>query len=91
MRMLKISLVVLLLALQIKLWFGDTGVYQQKKTHQKIKELLLTNEQLAETNQRIELDINALKQKREAVEAKARTELGMIRDGEHFFHFKDKI
>ena len=89
MRMLKVGLIALLLALQFKLWFGDTGIYEQKQTQNQIQKLLASNEKLAEENRQIGSEIDNLKQKHEAIEAKARTELGMIREGERFFHFKN--
>lgn len=90
MRMLKFGLIALLLALQFKLWFGDTGIYEQKRTQNQIQDLLASNEQLAAENQHINSEIDAIKQTHEAIEAKARTELGMIREGERFFHYKEK-
>jgi len=88
MRMLKFGLIALLLALQFKLWFGDTGIYEQRQTQNQIQSLLSDNEQLARENQRIGAEIDALKEKQEAIEAKARSELGMVREGERFFHYK---
>ena len=89
MRMLKVGLIVLLLALQFKLWFGDTGIYEQRRTENQIQDLLVSNEQLAAENKRIGDQIEAIKQNQEAIEAKARAELGMIREGERFFHYKE--
>jgi len=88
MRMLKVGLIVLLLALQFKLWFGETGIYEQRKTQKRIQDLLATNEKLTDENLHIQSEIDSLKEKQEAIEAKARTELGMIREGERFFHYK---
>ncbi|WP_367606638.1 septum formation initiator family protein [Legionella sp. W05-934-2] len=88
MKMLKVSLVVLLLALQFKLWFGDTGIFEQRHTQRLMQELLTSNEKLADENQHIASEVDAIKQNQEAVEGRARSELGMVREGERFFQFK---
>jgi len=81
------SLIVLLLLLQYRLWVGDGSVYaffqlreEARATH---KELL----QLRSRNQALEAEVADLKSGLDAIEEKARTELGMIDEDETFYQF----
>lgn len=75
----------LLMFLQIKLWFGDGSlneVYRLKKT---IAEQKKTNDELLERNQALEGEVKDLKQGLDAIEERARSELGMVKENETFY------
>lgn len=85
MRWLLVLLIGLLMFLQIKLWFGDGSlneVYRLKKT---IAEQKKTNDELLERNQALEGEVKDLKQGLDAIEERARSELGMVKENETFY------
>lgn len=85
MRWLLVLLVGLLMFLQVKLWFGDGSlneVYRLKKT---IAEQKKTNDEALERNQALEGEVKDLKQGLDAIEERARSELGMVKENETFY------
>jgi cell division protein FtsB len=75
----------LLLLLQYQLWLGHGSardVWRLKKT---VAAQLRENEVLHQRNDALEAEVKDLKSGLEAVEERARRELGMIRDGEVFY------
>jgi len=78
-------LIVLLLILQYKLWFGDGNMREVWQLQAAIEEQKKENEKLRERNAALEAEVKDLKQGLEAVEERARSELGMIKKGETFY------
>lgn len=75
------------LLLQKKLWYGD-GSYMQLRVLQ--KEVLLEQERIEKLkfrNLTLEAEVQDLKYHMEALEERARVDLGMIRQGETFYQF----
>ena len=89
MRTLLICLVVILLALQYKLWMGDGSVSSWLNTEHKRELQIQTNKQMAERNQALLDDITELKSGDQALEEHARFELGMIKSGEVYYQYAD--
>lgn len=79
------ALVILLVLLQVKLWFGEGSVMDVWQLEDAIAKQQTTNEQLKERNQALIAEVNDLKQGLEAIEERARSELGMIKKGETFY------
>ena len=78
-------LIVLLLILQYKLWFGDGNMREVWQLQSAIEEQKKENEKLRERNAALEAEVQDLKQGLEAIEERARSELGMIKKGETFY------
>ena len=78
-------LVLMLILLQWRLWVGDGGVQELTQLEQKLAAQKAENESLQQRNQMLESEILDLKNGLEAVEERARSDLGMIRDGETFY------
>ena len=78
-------LVVLLLALQYRLWFSVDGYREVRALERAIAEQQSEITRLGERNAALEAEVRDLKEGLEAVEERARTELGMIREGETFY------
>ncbi|WP_440995592.1 cell division protein FtsB [Arhodomonas sp. SL1] len=78
-------LVVLLAGLQWRLWFGDGGVTEVMRLERAAEAQRAENERLEARNAALEADVDDLKSGLEAVEERARRELGMVREGETFF------
>ncbi|HHJ15297.1 MAG TPA: cell division protein FtsB [Gammaproteobacteria bacterium] len=85
MRWLIWLLVVLLVLLQYRLWVGDGSLAEVWDLYQQVELQRAENGRLRERNQALEAEVKDLKQGLEAIEERAREELGMIRDGETFY------
>ena len=85
MRILIVVLLILLLSLQYKLWFGDGGLIKVWRLNETVEQQQVENEKLKERNQALEAEVRDLKQGLEAIEERARSELGMIREDETYY------
>jgi len=84
-RWLTLVLIALLFGLQYKLWVGDGSLAEVWQLRQSLAEQRKENAQLAERNAALEAEVKDLKQGLDAVEERARAELGMIKDDEVFY------
>jgi len=84
MRALLVVLLLLLAALQLKMWFGEGGYRDVQRLAQRVEEQARENEMLARRNRELQAEVEDLRQGLEAVEERARSELGLIREGEEF-------
>jgi cell division protein FtsB len=75
----------ILIGLQYPLWLGDGGVLALWKIKQEIAVQKLENAGLKERNLALEAEVRDLKEGYEALEERARAELGMLRRGETFY------
>ncbi|MEW7980700.1 MAG: cell division protein FtsB [gamma proteobacterium symbiont of Phacoides pectinatus] len=85
MRLLIATLVLLLLVLQYRLWVGEGSLAE---VHLLKREIAAQQDELAtlrERNRALEAEVLDLKQGLQAIEERARSELGMIREGEIFY------
>jgi cell division protein FtsB len=78
-------LLLVLVLLQWRLWVGDGGVQELTQLEQELAAQKAENEALQQRNQMLESEILDLKNGVEAVEERARSDLGMIREGETFY------
>lgn len=78
-------LMCLLLLLQYTLWFGNGGLFRLWQLNTKVEEQKVENELLTERNRALEAEVIDLKQGLEAIEERARSDLGMIKKDETFF------
>ena len=86
-RLLRIEeqLAPLLALVQFRLWGGDESLAEVWRLHQAIDRQSSENALLQSRNQRLEAEVRDLKTGLEAVEERARLELGMIRKDEIYF------
>lgn len=77
--------VAVFLLLQFRYWFGDSGVATQTNLEQTIAVQQARGRLLVERNTLLKAEVLALRDGRGAVEARARSQLGMIMEGETFF------
>ena len=80
-----IILIVFFLMIQFDIWFKDDGFYRVKELEQMIDSQVEENERLKLRNKQLEREIEELKSGPESIEEKARTDLGMIKEGEEFY------
>jgi len=85
MRALAIIVGVLLLAVQVPLWFGKGGWMRVAELEAQLAAQREINAGLLARNAQVAAEIASLREGREAVEERARRELQMVREGEIFF------
>ncbi|HRP96592.1 MAG TPA: cell division protein FtsB [Rhodocyclaceae bacterium] len=90
MRWPVIILVVLVVALQYPLWFGKGGWLRVWEVDAQLRAQRATNRQLEQRNAALEAEVGDLKSGNEAIEERARFDLGLTRPGEIFVHTPDE-
>lgn len=75
----------ILIGLQYPLWLGDGGALALWKLRREIAAQQSENGKLRERNLALEAEVRDLKEGYEALEERARAELGMVRRGETFY------
>ncbi len=78
-------LIGLLVLLQYRLWFGDGGVITIIHLKHQVAAQQAINKALDERNQVLIAEVNDLKSGHQAIEERARGELGMIKKDETFY------
>ena len=84
MRCFSAILIALLVALQYPLWLGKGGWLKVWDIERQIQQLKTDNRMLGIRNAGLDAEVRDLKQGYDAVEERARFELGMIRQNEVF-------
>ena len=84
-RWLVIILAALFVVLQYKLWFAHDGLPQVRKLQNEISKQLKENEALRERNEALMADVYDLRSGKEAVDERAREDLGMVKKDETYY------
>jgi cell division protein FtsB len=79
------ALGLVLAALQYRLWFADGGVIDSRRLRQAVDQQAGDNTQLQQRNAVLDAEVADLRSGGAAIEAHARSELGMVRKGETFY------
>lgn len=79
-------LLILLVVLQYDLWVGKGSIHEVRQLESAIQLQSGENQRLQERNDTLRAEVQDLKIGLEAIEERARTELGMIQANEIFFH-----
>ena len=82
-------LALIFLTLQYQLWLGADSVRVLKLLDVEVEAQRSVNEELVDRNRLLEIEVLDLKNGFEAVEERARSELGMIGEGETFYLIVD--
>ncbi len=93
MKITAIVLGILLVILQIDLWIGEGSLASMWQLKSEIAKQKTQNKRLLERNQILEAevyDLKDLKSGMQAIEERARNELGMIKEGETFYQIVDE-
>ena len=85
MRVLTLTLAALIVLIQYPLWLGKGSWLRVWEVDQQIRAQRDTNRQLQARNSALEAEVRDLKVGLDAIEERARSELGMIRQDEIFF------
>ena len=89
MKLVFVILLTLLIALQINIWIKKDGYKQMKEIENLIALQTIENENMAIRNNRLKEEIKDLKNGQDAIEEKARIDIGMIKEGEEFYLIND--
>jgi cell division protein FtsB len=84
-KLLTLALVTLIALLQYPLWLGKGSWLRVWEVDQQLRVQRETNQKLQSRNAVLDADVRDLKQGLEAIEERARSELGMVKRDEIFF------
>lgn len=85
LRWIAILLIVLLIILQLKLWVGDGGMREVDWLRNQVHAQKVENSKFEQRNKALSAEVEDLKQGKQAIESRARAELGLIKPGEVFY------
>ena len=85
MKILTILFLLLLVLLQYRLWIGNGSLTEVHHLNNTKNKLVLENDKLKERNQSLAAEVLDLKQGQEAIEERARSEMGMVKLDETFY------
>jgi cell division protein FtsB len=89
LRWLLLSLLVVLGALQYRLWFAEGSLAEQHRLELQVEEQTLINRELQARNSVLDREVLELQSGNNGVEQRAREQLGLIREGETFYQVVD--
>lgn len=87
MRALLAILIILVIGLQYRLWFGDGSIQEVSRLREQAKASRAELLRLNGRNQTLAAEVADLKRGLDAIEERARADLGMIGEGETFYQF----
>jgi cell division protein FtsB len=85
MKWLAAALLLVLAAIQYRIWISDDGVRELRQLRQAVESQRAENERLSERNRQLAAEVRDLKQGYAALEERARSDLGMISRDETFY------
>jgi cell division protein FtsB len=88
-RAVTLILATLLLLLQYPLWIGKGSWLKVWDLNRQLEEQKMTNQKTQFRNAKLDAEVRDLKQGSDAIEERARSELGMIRSEEVFYQILD--
>jgi cell division protein FtsB len=90
MRAFTALLLIVFSLLQYRLWFGKNSVPDYLALQEEVTRQQVVNSKLQQRNKLLYADTDDLKLGTEAIEERARNELGMIKENETFFRLIPK-
>jgi len=85
MRVVTLILFLLLVLLQVKLWLGEGGFREVARLETRVENQRQQNEELLQRNAELQAEVDDLRERLDAVEERARNELGLIKPDEQFY------
>ncbi|MCC5856428.1 MAG: cell division protein FtsB [Idiomarina sp.] len=85
MRLIALCMLGIVILLQYRIWFGQYGAGDLRQLRQEVARQSDSNQALQQRNQLLYADIEDLRSAQEAVEERARNELGLVKSDETFF------
>lgn len=90
LRWIALILLLILIGLQFKLWSSHGGMSEVTSLRVAVQKQSDENDKLVQRNQALAADVEDLKHGEQAVEARARAELGLVKPGETFYQVVEK-
>lgn len=87
MKRLVIFLVLLLILLQYKLWFGEGNLGEVYRLRHEIEAQRAENSRLKDRNAALQAQVKDLKSGTAAIDELARSRMGMIRKGDTYYQY----
>ena len=84
------SLLLLFVLLQYAIWAGKNNILDLFALNSMLTELTEQNQSLRKRNDRLHAEVIDIKSRLSAIEAHARSELGLVKPGETFFQIIEK-
>ena len=85
LRWIALVLLVILIALQVHLWTGPGGMREFWRLQQRVSDQKTENAKAKARNETLSAEVEDLKHGDEAIEERARAELGLLKPGETFY------
>ncbi|MBA2778400.1 cell division protein FtsB [Billgrantia kenyensis] len=85
LKWLAIALLMLLALLQYRLWLGDGGFQELREIRERVAALDAANKPLRDRNERLAAEVIDLQTGLDAIEERARSDIGMVRTDEQFY------
>jgi cell division protein FtsB len=85
MRIVTLILFVVLILLQFKLWLGEGGYTEVKRLQLRVDAQRQQNDEMLQRNAQLQAEVEDLRDRLDAVEERARNELGLIKQDEKFY------
>lgn len=85
MKIIIIFLLTLLIWLQYKVWLQDGGIPEVLQLEQEIEVVRSEVKTLKERNSSLNAEVKDLKKGLDAIEERARSEMGMLKEGEVYY------
>jgi cell division protein FtsB len=85
MKWLAVGLALVIVLLQYRIWFSEAGVRELDRLQRAVAAQRSANDQLSERNRELAAEVRDLKTGLDALEERARSDLGMIAGHETFY------
>jgi cell division protein FtsB len=85
MKWLAVALLIVVTLLQYRLWVSEDGARELSRLQGAVAAQRAENQRLADRNRQLSAEVRDLKSGLAALEERARSELGMVADGETFY------
>jgi len=85
LRIVAVLLLAALVVLHYRIWASPGGMREVWRLEKAIEAQMQENERLEERNRTLAAEVRDLKEGRQAIEERARTDLGMVKGNETFF------
>ncbi len=84
-------LIVVFVVLQYRLWVGEGSLAEVASMERDIETQQQAIEEMKKRNMAMQAEIDSFKKDLDAVEERARSDLGMIREGETYFQIPHRV
>ncbi len=85
MKIIAFVLLTLFIWLQYKIWLQDGGIPEVVQLQEEVEEVKTQVQKLQERNLSLDAEVKDLKKGLDAIEERARSEMGMIKEGEIYY------